>query len=684
MKRKIAVALALALLCALLSPGVLAAQEDLRSAPFERIVCVGAMEYLDELTALVEKYQCHTPEVTRLRAGALTQAAELQPDLLLYAPEEAAFSQEAGEAIRQLAAAVQGDGVFVVCAPCDRAERTPEAMAAAYCALRQTAQAAGALYFDAYAAAGAATWAFASGGETPNETGKLLLAHGLFTLLARRCTCLAAEHTAPLDMEETPPRLPDEEMLAAFAAAKDAAALRVVLDSRKTALPLTAYTTMQPAEREAFVTALMQTDRSGATSWAAAEEIFLTALIAFRRSFPRESALKNELMCYVAVGDSISCGATAVHSENGWVTTLAGLLSAAAGHEVRLVNRAVSGSRMCLKTTWADYPPAKDTAADYVIPNHPDLLTAAFGINDLRADVPLETFLSAYRGYLRQIQAACPETVIVLVGMIPMGSGDRTEKILQWNAAIRALAEELGVLFADPFDDLYGTQWLLTDKLHPCDAGYRVLAGAILRSLCAQMDLSGAALPEWESPFRDVAAADWFYPEVSTAVRHGLFQGVAADAFAPDETMTRAMLVTVLWRLAGKRAAAAPAPFSDVPAGEYYAGAVAWAAENGIVNGVDAQHFAPEENVTREQLAAILFRYAALRRVDTGTRAALSAFSDGERVSAYAADALAWASAVRLIRGTQEGTALLLDPQGSATRAQVAAILTRYLTTLSY
>ena len=680
MKRKIAAVLAVAVLLALLSPGAFAAQEGLRSAPLERVVCAGTADYLDELTALIAKYQCHTPEVTRLDSAEAGQVEALQPDLLLYLPGETAFSDEATETVRQLAALMEEGSVFVVCGFGDRPDCSPGTVAKALSSLRQAADTAGALYFDAYAALAGTSWCAEDNGETPNTAGKLLLAHGLFSLLARHCTCLAAEHTAPLDMDETPCLPPDDALLTAFAAAEDAAALQTVLESRRTALPMTVYQTMQAEERAAFLNALAKADRSGATSWDAAEEIYMTALIAFQRGFDRKSVLKNEVLTYVATGDSISCGATAVHPENGWVTALAGLLTEISGHEVRLVNKAVPGSRMCLKTTWADYPPAKDTVRDYIVPNHPDLLTAAFGINDLRADVPLETFLAAYRGYVREVQEACPETVIVLVGMIPMGNGDRTEKILQWNAAIRGLAEELGVLFADPFDDLYGTEWLLTDDLHPCDVGYRVQAGAILRNLCAQMDFAGASALELENPFRDVAESDWFYPEVRLAVRHGLFDGVAPDAFAPEAAMTRAMLVTVLWRLDGKRTASAAVPFSDVPAGTYYAEAVAWAAENGIVNGVGDGKFDPEGNMTREQLAAIMFRYAGTHRVDTAKRADLATFPDAGKVSAYARDALAWANAADLIRGSAENGTLLLVPQNTATRAHVAAILVRYLT----
>ena len=181
-----------------------------------------------------------------------------------------------------------------------------------------------------------------------------------------------------------------------------------------------------------------------------------------------------------------------------------------------------------------------------------------------------------------------------------------------------------------------------------------------------------------DNPFRDVRAIDWFYDDVRFANQSGLFNGVEKDLFAPEEPMTRGMLVTVLWRLDGETAPKTATTFTDVDANAYYADAVAWAAESGVVNGIGGGRFDPEGNVTREQIAAILFRYASLKGVDTAARADLTAFPDAEKTSAYAHDALSWAVAAELVKGTKEGSTIYLDPQGSATRAQVAAILSRY------
>lgn len=178
--------------------------------------------------------------------------------------------------------------------------------------------------------------------------------------------------------------------------------------------------------------------------------------------------------------------------------------------------------------------------------------------------------------------------------------------------------------------------------------------------------------------FSDVDPAKWYHEAVDFAVVNGLFAGTSATTFSPDDSMTRAMLVTVLWRLAGQPEAKTAASFRDVDAGQYYAKAVAWAAENGIVTGTGADTFEPDAEVTREQMAAILYRYAKLNGVDVSKTADLKDFPDADKTSAYAKEALAWAVGSGLINGTLENGATLLDPTGSAARAQVAAILMRY------
>ena len=180
----------------------------------------------------------------------------------------------------------------------------------------------------------------------------------------------------------------------------------------------------------------------------------------------------------------------------------------------------------------------------------------------------------------------------------------------------------------------------------------------------------------WDNPYSDVSEEDWFFEPVRFVQENGLMTGTSAGTFAPDMTTTRGMLVTILWRQAGEPQAAAAADFSDVSADAYYADAVAWAAEAGIVNGYSASAFGPADAITREQMAAILMNYSEHQGSDVSARADLSGFSDAAGVSTWAEEAVQWAVSEGLIKGV---TADTIQPQGQATRAQVAAILQRYL-----
>lgn len=176
-------------------------------------------------------------------------------------------------------------------------------------------------------------------------------------------------------------------------------------------------------------------------------------------------------------------------------------------------------------------------------------------------------------------------------------------------------------------------------------------------------------------PFTDVREADWFYDDVVYAYENGLFSGTSDTTFSPNASMTRAMLVTVLYRLEGQPTVSGRSGFSDVKLNSYYEDAVTWAADNGIVNGTGATTFSPNANVTREQMAAILYRYAQYKQYGTTASASLNGFSDAAKVSAYAKAPLSWAVAEKLVNGS-EGRLL---PTGNATRAQVAAILHRFV-----
>ena len=184
-----------------------------------------------------------------------------------------------------------------------------------------------------------------------------------------------------------------------------------------------------------------------------------------------------------------------------------------------------------------------------------------------------------------------------------------------------------------------------------------------------------ASKPEVKLPFTDVSTSDWFYDDVAFVYENGLFSGTDSRSFSPNASMTRAMLVTVLYRLEGEPTITGRSSFIDVRSGAYYEKSVIWAAANGIVTGTDSTSFSPDAKVTREQLAAILYRYAQYRKLDTDASAKLNSFTDADSVSAYASEALGWAVSESLINGASGK----LMPKGDATRAQVAAILHRFV-----
>lgn len=187
-------------------------------------------------------------------------------------------------------------------------------------------------------------------------------------------------------------------------------------------------------------------------------------------------------------------------------------------------------------------------------------------------------------------------------------------------------------------------------------------------------------LPPAESlPFADVAADAWYREAVEYVYRTKLMNGMSETAFVPNGTTTRAQIVTILHRLEGTPAASGGL-FTDVPEGQWYAPAINWAASNAIVDGYGGGRFGPDDHITREQMAAILYRYARYKGYNTSALGDLSVFTDGDKVSDWARGPMVWANGCGLINGKSGG---VLDPQGSAIRAEAAAILMRFCENLA-
>ncbi len=175
--------------------------------------------------------------------------------------------------------------------------------------------------------------------------------------------------------------------------------------------------------------------------------------------------------------------------------------------------------------------------------------------------------------------------------------------------------------------------------------------------------------------FSDVAAGAWYEDAVSYVLGEELFNGTGSSTFSPDSPMTRAMLVTVLHRLEGTPSPAAGNTFTDVPSGQWYTDAVAWADQNSVVTGYGGGRFGTDDNITRQQLAAVLYRYASLKGYDISASAALSQYRDADSIADWAESAMRWAVSSGVITGMDSST---LSPSGTASRAQVAVMLMRF------
>ena len=178
------------------------------------------------------------------------------------------------------------------------------------------------------------------------------------------------------------------------------------------------------------------------------------------------------------------------------------------------------------------------------------------------------------------------------------------------------------------------------------------------------------------NPFTDVSEKDWFYGDVMFVYENGLMLGTSKTLFSPHGTATRGMMATILWRMEGSPAPKGKNSFTDVEAGKWYADAITWTAENGIFADYDKDRFKPDDPITREQLAAIFYRYADYKDYDMTFKGDLDKFKDADEITDYAKTAMQWAVGSDLVKGK---SGALLDPQGKATRAEIAAMLHRFI-----
>ena len=198
-------------------------------------------------------------------------------------------------------------------------------------------------------------------------------------------------------------------------------------------------------------------------------------------------------------------------------------------------------------------------------------------------------------------------------------------------------------------------------------------------TLCLVLSLlTGTASAAATPTFADVQEGDWYVEDVAYVYEHGLMDGTAAYTFSPNGKATRAMVITILYRLAGQPASSGDSPFQDVRPSDWFSPAVAWAVTDGIANGTSATAFSPNAIITREQLATFLYRYAGAQGWDTSARVNLNQFQDQRLISSYARTALSWACGEGLLTGSLENGKVYLSPTVIAPRNQLAAVLHRF------
>lgn len=228
------------------------------------------------------------------------------------------------------------------------------------------------------------------------------------------------------------------------------------------------------------------------------------------------------------------------------------------------------------------------------------------------------------------------------------------------------------------YQTLYKNIYEYTSFSNPIGGRFRWHIGQALSDPdgYSTMDAQTILMDLFDESFSDVPANRYYSNAVRTISEHGLMTGTGKNTFSPDFPATRSMIVSILHRLEGAPITQSDSGFYDITANSWYENAVTWASTNGIVSGYEDGSFRPNEVITREQLAAILYRYAIFKSVDTSINADLSNFADATSISSWAEEALCWANTAGLVNGISDD---LIDPQGTATRAQVAVIIERLI-----
>lgn len=474
---------------------------DRRSEPFGKVVFAGDIVRGWDAVLLsdIAAYQNKTPETATVAWSKEAILAE-NGNLIVLSDGVGAMlggtsAQEYAQSLGTLIAALKqessaGTVILVTGLPYIKGQDT-ELCAEYNAAIRAVAMEHNVLYANLYRAQSQTVWTLDENLD-PSESGKQLAAGEILQELLRSCSCLAVNATTELKISASAPVEKTETALGAFRAAADADAMRKAVEDAHLGADLDLYLGFSTVVQQKVIEALLALDRSGIDSFEKADKVINAVSMKIGLENRREIFSGAPFATYVAVGDSISYGETSVNkATDGWVPLLAALVRQAQGQPMQLINKAISGTRMCTITDNKMFPAAKDTVQEYIVANNPDLITISYGINDLHAGTSLDEFITTYRGYLTEVTEGCPNAVIIVCSLSAKGGDADSGTLKIWNAAIKSLAEEFGLIYNDSYNDTRGVEWLLSDGLHPTNAGYRVMANAAFRTLCAYVDLSG-------------------------------------------------------------------------------------------------------------------------------------------------------------------------------------------------
>ncbi len=474
----------------------------LRPVPFGSVVFAGSLsgtwqQLLCEDIALYQNGAMKAPVVV---AADAQQILATKADLIIIALSPADVAGKTLEDLNALLSAVKAgmdpNAVLVLTGlPHGNTENLGQINAY----LRAAAEQLGVLYADLYSAMGGRDWTVNADGSL-SAVGNALVEGEIMEELLRHCTCLAVNSSTSLRTELSKPVDKTQTALDAFKNAADREELRIAVETRELGLNRKLYNILPKAMQDKLLDALLVKDRSSIASYADADALFTNALVELLRAEPVQ-ALKNDVFTIVTVGDSVTQGTAAVNEKtDAWPIRLLNSFNAIAPGRYKVINKGIAGTRMCTITDNGMFPPAKDTVDAYIVSNSPDLLIVSYGFNDMNAGTTLDEFITTYRAYVREIQAKCPDTIIMLCNVYPDFGEHNRQKAMQWSAAVKALAEELGCIYSSAYEDVLNANWLLADGVHPTNAGYRVMAQAHLRTLNLYLDLSAQGGEQPEPP----------------------------------------------------------------------------------------------------------------------------------------------------------------------------------------